>query len=322
MRLSLLFVGSMALALLTPSASAQNTTPHGSVSPAHVPAYSGESGQRPADKPQLPRVIYTCERSDCTNLGGLWVFEGTQGQALWHVGAMGAVTIKQFDGKHIVVDRADPPGTFSSRLKPGPDGYFRAEYTGTINGPYIEGTETWVDVANFQPVPWSATIKEDACGSGESCPLTAKQIGDLGLNAFKAKLYSSAYILFKIDGDAGYADAQAYEAIALSKMHGGPEKDKEAFRLAQMSASKCAVGMGVLGKFYQKGIGTEANPELGAELIRKAYRMADEEEAQDAASARTGQGFAIGKWLTGAMNDSYEWEQHCWHNADPKCNRD
>jgi hypothetical protein len=128
---------------------------------------------------QVPFAMSECEGDQCTRGGGgaLWVFDGFRGEAMWHYGAVADLTIQGFDGHTFEVDRADPPGTYSSRWA-GPDGYFRARYFGTLHGDRIDGPVYFNGDTNH-PGTWFATISADLCNPGAACPLGMAQVQQL-----------------------------------------------------------------------------------------------------------------------------------------------
>jgi len=156
---------------------------------------------QPAVAARLPAAMLQCEQDQCTRGGGggLWVFDGMQGEAMWRFGAVAALTVRKFDGKVIVIDRADPPGTYSSRWA-GQDGYFRAIYTGVIRGNRIDGQVVW-NGNTAHPGTWYATMTDSPCSPGSACPLSIDQVRQLGQRAQEAKLFRSAAVCSKIAGD-------------------------------------------------------------------------------------------------------------------------
>ncbi len=153
------------------------------------------STQYPAQPPaRMPSAMLECEGDQCTRGGGgaLWVFDGMRGEAKWHYGAVADLTVEQFDGRSIVLSRADPPGTYSSRWA-GRDGYFRARYTGTLRANRIDGS-VYFNGDTSHPGTWFAIVSESPCNPGTPCPLGMDQIRELGARAQNARL-SQAYAL-------------------------------------------------------------------------------------------------------------------------------
>lgn len=252
MRLSLVFVGMLG-ASLNPLLQAQTVR--------NVPP-AADAGSRPAASAavsqQPPTVMYECDQGNCAQLGGVWIFEGNSGEAMWGVGARGELTIRQFDGQHIVIDRVDPPDSPASRNLVGNGGSFRVEYTGIVTGSHIEGSSIW-DRAPGSPIPWSATIKQDLCTAAD-CPLKSNQLVNLGGKAYEHNQNQAALLCFLAAANQGNALGQAVAAYVLYEEKGGSDRQAQAFQLAQRSAaSNNAIGMIVLGDLYRDGVGTKAD---------------------------------------------------------------
>lgn len=242
------------------------------------------SAQVPRPAPAaLPSVMYECESAQC-GLGndGVWIFEGDSGRALWQQGARAALSITRFDGKNIVIDRADPPGTVSSAWA-GPDGYFRAHYVGTVRGNEITGNVTWTGRTTSYG-QWKATIATTVCGPG--CQLDVDRIIELGDDAYKAHLLTAALRCMTFAADQGNADGQGMEAYILYKQGGTAAQLSRAFHMAQESANRNSpIGMIAIGKMYQAGAGTPADPMTGKMWIEKGRQV---EQAQEAAAQAQG----------------------------------
>jgi len=305
MRLSALLIGGLTMALVNPFASPQQnaTSPP---KPSNAPA-PGITSSGPAASPVL--AMYECDQKKCPQLAGLWLFEGNRGIAMWHVGEWADLTIKQYDGAHIVIDRVDPPEAPASKNFVGNGGSLRMQYTGAITGNRIEGSAVW-DKAPKQPTTWSASITPIPCDLWQLCPLTGEQLVNFGVAAIHAKLYDAALQIFKTFPHNGYlAEGEALEAAALYWKKGGPAVDAEAFQLAQLSADQnSSLGLFVLGKFYQEGVGTKANPQLGNELLRKSQKREAEEKAEEAAARSRQPNYGA---IIGSLVD--------WLDEDRKC---
>lgn len=244
MRLSLLFVGTLATSLLNLPASAQT--------PRNVPPTASA-----AVSAQPTMVMYECDQSNCDQLGGVWVFEGNRGHAVWRIGEVADLTIKQFDGQHIVIDRVDPPDTAASRNFVGNGGSFRVEYTGTVSGNRMEGTDVW-DKAPGYPVTWSATMPTSLCATAQDCPLTTALLLTLGGKAYEANQKGAALLCFLAAANQGDALGEAVAAYVLYEEKGSSARQAEGFQLAQRSAAaNNAVGMIVLADMYRDGVGTK-----------------------------------------------------------------
>jgi hypothetical protein len=157
-----------------------------------------EAGRATAGAKPLPGALLECEGDQCARGGGgaLWVFDGLRGEAMWRYGAVADLTIEKFDGHTIALSRADPPGTYSSRWA-GPDGYFRARYTGTIQGSRIDGL-VYFNGDTSHPGTWFATVAQAPCGAGTACPLTLDQVRQLKDRAQSAQLLEAASLCSKI----------------------------------------------------------------------------------------------------------------------------
>ena len=281
MRLSLWFIGAAVFAAFAPFSAAQSTYHQPFVAD---PAASGDSHEAAAAVTAgTPVALVECEQSGCGRSGGgaAWVFDGVHGQAEWAVGAVAELTIDSFDGKHIQISRADPPGTYSSRWAM-PDGYFRAVYVGTVSGDQIHGTVVWNGDVNH-PGVWQAAIVTTLCDRASDCPVTLDQLMELGVRADDAKQMQSAFRCYKAVADLGNSTAEGLAAFVLYEEKGTPARRQEGFRLAQDSASRNdAVGIMVLGKMYRDGVGVKADPEKGNMLIAQARQMKQIQEQAEA----------------------------------------
>ncbi len=172
---------------------------------AAVASQAARGQSPPPVSARLPASLLECEGDQCTRGGGggLWVFEGTRGEAMWRYGAVAELTVERFDGYTIVLDRADPPGTYSSRWA-GPDGYFRARYSGTLRGNRIDGT-VFFNGDTTHPGTWYATVSETPCGIGATCPLTIDQVRLLGRRSAEARLQQAAALCARIAGSSAQA---------------------------------------------------------------------------------------------------------------------
>lgn len=186
----------------------------------------------------VPAVIYECEGDQCTRGGGgaVWLFQGRNGQAMWHYTAVASLTVQYFDGQVIRIHREDPNPSYSSPryadLTKRPDGVFFADYQGTVRGNRIDGTVVFNGGGSGI---WYATLPTTACLPNEGCPLSADQLMQLGKNAVDARLPSSALICFY--------------SVAL-------QGNSEAQNLA--------------GLMFRDGIGTRADPDTGNSLLEKS----------------------------------------------------
>jgi len=287
MRPSMVVLALVALCL-APLVSAQNSAPAlakqtpKSADSAGEPQSASTTPQRSATTPEPPEMLWECDQNNCAQLQGIWVFQGSHGQAMWNVGSEPAtLTIKQFDGTHIVIDRVDPPDAVASRNLAGNGASLRVEYTGTISGSHIDGTAVW-DKVPGKPYPWSATIVKEVCKNGTSCPLTADQRMQLGLNLFNSHLHVAALDVFAVDEDTN-PDVKGFAAFSLAKGSGpaSSARDDHAFQLANESAAAgSGVGMVVLGRFYEDGVGTPVNAALGAQWLERGQAVLDVREAQ------------------------------------------
>ena len=299
------FIGAAVFAAFTPFSVAQSTYHQPFVA---EPATSGHAHEAAgAVTAATPSAIVECEQSGCGRSGGgaAWVFDGVHGQAAWAVGALADLTIDAFDGQHIQISRADPPGTYSSRWAM-PDGVFRAVYIGTVSGDQIHGTVVWNGDVNH-PGVWQAAIVNTLCDSVNDCPVTPDQLIVLGDRAYRAKQMESALRCFKAAGGLGNPTAEGLAALVLYEEKGSPARRQEGFQLAQDSAShNNAVGMIVLGKMYRDGVGTQANPAQAKFWTDKGKAQQDEaDKAQAARQQQLNAAAGVLAFLGGALLQSW-----------------
>ena len=283
MRSAFLACVSVGLSLFTSSLTAQ-------VQPANVTRPGSRPASPAVSSPALPQALMECDPNQCEAAnGGVWVFEGSQGQGMWRAGPVGSLIIEKFDGRTIVVSRADPPHTATSWAA-GPDGYFRAVYTGTIHGDEIAGTVvSSLNPAN--PAPWHATVVKNLCVPFADCPLTMQQMLDLGGNLYQAGLHLAGERCFRVAAEQGDTDGEAYLAFVLYQDKANPAKAAEAFQWATKSAAgNSGLGELLLGRMYQHGIGTTVNLQLAKHWLDKGHadiKQAEEAEAQRQAQQRS-----------------------------------
>jgi hypothetical protein len=265
--------------------------------------------------------MYECEQRDCAQYAGVWAFQGNLGQAIWHNGAMGVLTVKQFDGRHIVIDRVDPPDSSASKSLVGNGGSLRVEYTGTITGDHVEGTAVWDKVPGL-PYPWSATIPATLCATAQDCPLSSDQLVDLGGNAYDAKEYDAAYNCFKAATGQGNADGAGYLAFLIySAKNSSAQEEASAFLLAQDSAKANSwVGMVVLGKMYYGGVGTKPDPVLAkywfdkGQSLKTQQELASNQQPQGAGQLTYWQQMWLDAFPIGGDSADAAYKR-CWENA-------
>ena len=306
MRLSWWFFGAAVFAAFAPFSVAQSTHHQPFVAD---PAASGHSHEAAAVTAATPAALVECEQNGCGRSGGgaAWVFDGVHGQAAWAVGAVADLTIDSFDGQHIQISRADPPGTYSSTWAM-PDGYFRAVYVGTVSADQIHGTVVWNGDVNHPGVWQAAIVNDRLCDKLQDCPVTVEQLMGLGGAAYEAKQMQSAFRCFKAAGGLGNPTAEGLAAFVLYEEKGSPARQREGFRLAQDSAShNNAVGMMVLGKMYRDGVGTQANPAQAKFWMDKGKAQQDDEaKAQAARQQQLNAAAGLLGLLGGALLQSWD----------------
>ena len=217
-----------------------------------------------------PQQLTECEGGQC----GAWVFEGSRGLGMWAKGAIADLTIRQFDGRRIVIYRDDPVGSFSSPW--GINGHFTALYTGTINGDQVRGTVLW---NGRDSGVWSATLSKGSCS--RDCPLETQQMLDLGADLYQAGLHVAAARYWRPMAVQGNSDAEAYLAEVMYEQKGDAAAAREAFDWATKSADQ-GNGSGelVLGSLYKHGYGTPVNMQQAKYWINKGQADTKAQQAQ------------------------------------------
>ncbi len=280
--------------------SSSTTTSH----PTYTPRPATSTPASPKLK-AIPSTLLQCEQDQCTRGGGgaIWIFDGLRGQAAWHFGAVANLSVQSFDGRNIVINRADPPGTYSSRWA-GKDGYFRAVYRGTFHGNRVDGTVVWN--GNWQhPGTWYAVAPEVLCDPMQQCPLDMGQLIQLGKNAVNAGLYRAALIAFFAGARQGNSDAQAYAGWMLLDGKGASPHYALAYQLLQQSAEQNNYNGEVgLAKMYEQGLvpGKPKDPERAAFWKNRAQQREQEMRAQAAQQQQMQQAqAAMGLFAFGAL---------------------
>lgn len=134
---------------------------------------------------------------------------------MWRYGAVADLTVTSFDGHAIVLERADPPGTVSSRWA-GPDGYFRAHYSGSIDGDRVYGV-VYFGGDKSHPATWYAKISSTPCDGKSPCPLLVDQIRTLKERVTSAHLPQASAMCGRILSDTeGPADANRRVGLSSS----------------------------------------------------------------------------------------------------------
>ena len=239
---------------------------------------------------QLPPVIVSCEGDQCDHQGaGLWVFDGNEGRAAWGYGAVANMTIDSFDGHSIVISRADPRGTYSSRWAM-PDGIFRARYTGTVDGNMIHGS-VYFNGDSAHPASWQATIQSSICSIPQDCALGASSLTAFGLDAYKAGRHAVGLKILKA-ASAYDPDAEGYVAYIMGEDKSKVEQAR-AFTYARQSAEAgSGVGMVALGDFYRDGIGTAVNAQTATYWTNKGEALI--KASQQTVASQTNRGGTVG----------------------------
>jgi hypothetical protein len=243
-----------------------------------------QTAQPVATQMELPNAMTQCEGDQCTRGGGgaVWVFDGPRGQAMWHYGAIAALTVLKFDGHNIVIHREDPNPSYSSPRFADPkkrsDGVFFADYYGVLQGDRIDGTVVWNGGGSG---PFYAILPKTLCQPFNECPLDAGQMVQLGQNALKARLSAAALHCFLISSAEGNSDAQSLAGLMLRDGQGVPPNEKAAFYLLTKSAQQENYN-GELGlaSMYDSGLGTPKDPAQAAIWRNKAQARLNQFRAE------------------------------------------
>jgi hypothetical protein len=185
--------------------------------PPAVPAQSHPDLASVRDDPAaiVPSAMAQCEADQCTRGGGggIWIFQGRKGMAVWRFGAIADLTVEKFDGHTIVIHREDPNPSYSSPrfadLKKRPDGVFFADYIGTVQGNRIDGTVSWNGGGQGT---WFALLPATLCNPMSQCPLSVDQVRVLQRRALAANLFQAAAICARITGDQIVAQEQPVQS--------------------------------------------------------------------------------------------------------------
>jgi len=257
----------LSLALLLSTSFAQNQ------------AYS----PRPGATAHPPIAIYECEGDQCEHGGGgaLWIFSGSDGQAMWHYQAVAKMTIVGFDGSRIQLHRVDPAGTYSSNYAPG-HGEFTGDYQGTIVGTAIQGTVGF----NGGPstFPWRGIIVNvDFCR--DACPLSPDQLSVLGRRASEAGMYAQAFQCFHLAAIKGDPDGEGFEATMMMNGWGKHQAADIMVMLQESADHNSYVGAKGLAEAYEKGVLLTRNPQKAQFWNARAEQLKGEIAQREASRA-------------------------------------
>jgi hypothetical protein len=234
----------------------------------------------------LPFALYECDMDQCERGGGgaVWIFEGKEGQAMWHYQAVAKMTITKFDGSHISFHRADPPGTYSERTTGVKE--FTADYDGEIVGNRISGIAYYGGYGSPTKGTWQAiVVGKDFC-ENSGCLIEPYQLSVLGRRALEAQLFTRAYQCFHAAALKGDADGKGFEAIMMMDGWGGKHTPAEILAALQSSAaSNSYPGARGLATAYEKGVIVPRSAEQAAFWNQRAEQIKAAIAQQEASRA-------------------------------------
>jgi TPR repeat protein len=245
------------------------------------PSPARPAGSYTADSISIPARLYECEADQCAPGGGgssgTWDFQGPKGHAKWVYGAVANLTVESFSADHVVIRRADPPGTYSGGLT--------AVYTGTIHGDRVDGSVSWNGGA---PGKWFAFIHQ-SCDPDNPFHVGPDEALLRGQLYYGTSSFTNSACWFFIGASQENARAQAMLAFQLREGKGLLNRNPvNAFYFAQKSANQGDYyGESLLAEMYQLGEGTTADKNKAATWAARAKLQSPEYQAKQRAQANS-----------------------------------